>query len=267
MIKGADQPQGTLTTSYAMDALTTEIELTKSGFAKATLKFGPTNVVVSSLQEPLEQLKISSSYVAGDIGCKGEIIAKQMKGVVSACYVSGPGAMGLEANFSKASGLGSMAVAAQCKVGDIMWSAKTTTKLDSYQIAMVKASATDSGGFALDGGAKGDIKASLAFAKKVGGGHSVKVVVMNPVKKSFDPVVSANFVTSAVPKTTTTIAVQVDKAVRSSIVLFVVVVVVVVCEFFFECFCACSSFFFVYCAARRLRLFFFYAVCEHHIKH
>jgi len=49
----------------------------------------------------------------------------------------------------------------------------------------------------------------------------VKCVVVNPVKKSFDPVVSANFVTSVLPKTTTTVAVQVDKAVRTpSLALF-----------------------------------------------
>jgi len=42
----------------------------------------------------------------------------------------------------------------------------------------------------------------------------VKCVVVNPVKKSFDPVVSANFVTSVLPKTTTTVAVQVDKALK-----------------------------------------------------
>ena len=131
-------------------------------------------------------------------------------------YVSGPGALGVETAISKAGGIGATSFAAQCKVGDVMYSAKTTMKLDAYQVAAVNGvGAGETVGVAVDGKAGGDVKASLAYAKKLGGGHSVKCVVVNPVKKSFDPVVSANFVTSVLPKTTTTVAVQVDKAVRS----------------------------------------------------
>ena len=123
--------------------------------------------------------------------------------------------MGVETAISKAGGIGATSFAAQCKVGDVMYSAKTTMKMDAYQVAAVNGvGAGETVGVAIDGKAGGDVKASLAYAKKIGGGHSVKCVVVNPVKKSFDPVVSANFVTSVVPKTTTTVAVQVDKAVR-----------------------------------------------------
>ena len=217
-IKGADAPTGTLTTSYVMDALTGEIELSKSGFSKGVVKYAAkdstTQATVASLSNPLDGLKVSNSTVFGQVGVKSEI-TKQLKGTLSACYVSGPGAMGVETAISKAGGIGATSFAAQCKVGDVMYSAKTTMKMDAYQVAAVNGvGAGETVGVAIDGKAGGDVKASLAYAKKIGGGHSVKCVVVNPVKKSFDPVVSANFVTSVVPKTTTTVAVQVDKAVR-----------------------------------------------------
>ena len=217
-IKGADAPTGTLTTSYVMDALTGEIELSKSGFSKGVVKYAAkdstTQATVASLSNPLDGLKVSNSTVFGQVGVKSEI-TKQLKGTLSACYVSGPGAMGVETAISKAGGIGATSFAAQCKVGDVMYSAKTTMKMDAYQVAAVNGvGAGETVGVAIDGKAGGDVKASLAYAKKIGGGHSVKCVVVNPVKKSFDPVVSANFVTSVVPKTTTTVAVQVDKVVR-----------------------------------------------------
>ena len=217
-IKGADAPTGTLTTSYVMDALTGEIELSKSGFSKGVVKYAAkdstTQATVASLSNPLDGLKVSNSTVFGQVGVKSEI-TKQLKGTLSACYVSGPGAMGVETAISKAGGIGATSFAAQCKVGDVMYSAKTTMKMDAYQVAAVNGvGAGETVGVAIDGKSGGDVKASLAYAKKIGGGHSVKCVVVNPVKKSFDPVVSANFVTSVVPKTTTTVAVQVDKAVR-----------------------------------------------------
>lgn len=218
-IKNADTPTGTLTTSYVVDAITGEVELSKSGFSKGTVKYNAkdstTQATVSSLSNPLDGLKLSNSTLIGQVGVKSEI-TKQLKGTLSACYVSGPGAMGVETAISKAGGIGATSFAAQCKVGDIMYSAKTTMKLDAYQVAAVNGvGAGETVGVAVDGKAGGDVKASLAYAKKLGGGHSVKCVVVNPVKKSFDPVVSANFVTSVLPKTTTTVAVQVDKAVRS----------------------------------------------------
>ena len=201
-----------------MDALTGEIELSKSGFSKGVVKYAAkdstTQATVASLSNPLDGLKVSNSTVFGQVGVKSEI-TKQLKGTLSACYVSGPGAMGVETAISKAGGIGATSFAAQCKVGDVMYSAKTTMKMDAYQVAAVNGvGAGETVGVAIDGKAGGDVKASLAYAKKIGGGHSVKCVVVNPVKKSFDPVVSANFVTSVVPKTTTTVAVQVDKAVR-----------------------------------------------------
>ena len=202
-----------------MDAITGEVELSKSGFSKGTVKYNAkdstTQATVSSLSNPLDGLKLSNSTLIGQVGVKSEI-TKQLKGTLSACYVSGPGAMGVETAISKAGGIGATSFAAQCKVGDVMYSAKTTMKLDAYQVAAVNGvGAGETVGVAVDGKAGGDVKASLAYAKKLGGGHSVKCVVVNPVKKSFDPVVSANFVTSVLPKTTTTVAVQVDKAVRS----------------------------------------------------
>ena len=201
-----------------MDALTGEIELSKSGFSKGVVKYAAkdstTQATVASLSNPLDGLKVSNSTVFGQVGVKSEI-TKQLKGTLSACYVSGPGAMGVETAISKAGGIGATSFAAQCKVGDVMYSAKTTMKIDAYQVAAMNGvGAGETVGVAIDGKAGGDVKASLAYAKKIGGGHSVKCVVVNPVKKSFDPVVSANFVTSVVPKTTTTVAVQVDKAVR-----------------------------------------------------
>ena len=218
-IKNADTPTGTLTTSYVVDAITGEVELSKSGFSKGTVKYNAkdstTQATVSSLSNPLDGLKLSNSTLIGQVGVKSEI-TKQLKGTLSACYVSGPGARGVETAISKTGGIGATSFAAQCKVGDIMYSAKTTMKLDAYQVAAVNGvGAGETVGVAVDGKAGGDVKASLAYAKKLGGGHSVKCVVVNPVKKSFDPVVSANFVTSVLPKTTTTVAVQVDKAVRS----------------------------------------------------
>ena len=208
-----------MTTSYVVDAITGEVELSKSGFSKGTVKYNAkdstTQATVSSLSNPLDGLKLSNSTLIGQVGVKSEI-TKQLKGTLSACYVSGPGAMGVETAISKAGGIGATSFAAQCKVGDVMYSAKTTMKLDAYQVAAVNGvGAGETVGVAVDGKAGGDVKASLAYAKKLGGGHSVKCVVVNPVKKSFDPVVSANFVTSVLPKTTTTVAVQVDKAVRS----------------------------------------------------
>ena len=202
-----------------MDAITGEVELSKSGFSKGTVKYNAkdstTQATVSSLSNPLDGLKLSNSTLIGQVGVKSEI-TKQLKGTLSVCYVSGPGAMGVETAISKAGGIGATSFAAQCKVGDVMYSAKTTMKLDAYQVAAVNGvGAGETVGVAVDGKAGGDVKASLAYAKKLGGGHSVKCVVVNPVKKSFDPVVSANFVTSVLPKTTTTVAVQVDKAVRS----------------------------------------------------
>jgi len=224
-IKGADSPTGTLTTSYVVDAITGEVELAKSGFAKGSVKYAAkdstTQATISSLSNPLDGLKLSNSTLIGQVGVKSEI-TKQLKGTLSACYVSGPGAIGVETAISKAGGIGATSFAAQCKVGDVMYSAKTTMKMDAYQIAAVDGvGAGETVGVAIDGKAGGDVKASLAYAKKLGGGHSVKCVVVNPVKKSFDPVVSANFVTSVLPKTTTTVAVQVDKAVRTpSLALF-----------------------------------------------
>lgn len=208
-----------------MDAITGEIELAKSGFAKGSVKYAAkdstTQATISSLSNPLDGLKLSNSTLIGQVGVKSEI-TKQLKGTLSACYVSGPGAIGVETAISKAGGIGATSFAAQCKVGDVMYSAKTTMKMDAYQIAAVDGvGAGETVGVAIDGKAGGDVKASLAYAKKLGGGHSVKCVVVNPVKKSFDPVVSANFVTSVLPKTTTTVAVQVDKAVRfPSLALF-----------------------------------------------
>jgi hypothetical protein len=217
-IKNADTPTGTLTTSYVVDAITGEVELSKSGFSKGTVKYNAkdstTQATVSSLSNPLDGLKLSNSTLIGQVGVKSEI-TKQLKGTLSACYVSGSGAMGVETAISKAGGIGATSFAAQCKVGDVMYSAKTTMKLDAYQVAAVNGvGAGETVGVAVDGKAGGDVKASLAYAKKLGGGHSVKCVVVNPVKKSFDPVVSANFVTSVLPKTTTTVAVQVDKALK-----------------------------------------------------
>ena len=208
-----------------MDAITGEVELAKSGFAKGSVKYAAkdstTQATISSLSNPLDGLKLSNSTLIGQVGVKSEI-TKQLKGTLSACYVSGPGAIGVETAISKAGGIGATSFAAQCKVGDVMYSAKTTMKMDAYQIAAVDGvGAGETVGVAIDGKAGGDVKASLAYAKKLGGGHSVKCVVVNPVKKSFDPVVSANFVTSVLPKTTTTVAVQVDKAVRTpSLALF-----------------------------------------------
>ena len=104
-IKGADAPTGTLTTSYVMDALTGEIELSKSGFSKGVVKYAldstaRQNATVASLSNPLDGLKVSNSTVFGQVGVKSEI-TKQLKGTLSACYVSGPGAMGVETAISK----------------------------------------------------------------------------------------------------------------------------------------------------------------------
>ena len=92
-----------------MDALTGEIELSKSGFSKGVVKYAAkdstTQATVASLSNPLDGLKVSNSTVFGQVGVKSEI-TKQLKGTLSACYVSGPGAMGVETAISKAGGIG-----------------------------------------------------------------------------------------------------------------------------------------------------------------
>ena len=77
-------------------------------------------------------------------------ITKQLKGTLSACYVSGPGAMGVETAIPKA-GIGRNAVDPQCKVGDVMYSAKTTMKMDAYPYAAERVGAGETVAVAIDG--------------------------------------------------------------------------------------------------------------------
>jgi voltage-dependent anion channel protein 2 len=218
VVQKGEAVSGDLKLNKAFGDQTVDVELNQDAKAKVTVSFASLipngKLAVGGTVQDLETIKVSSSIVTGPLGIKADVVNYAApKADASVCYALGSGfAVGAMATVKGSSPL-SYTVALQSKQGDMTYAATIADQLKTYKLSAVNAlDSKRSAGVEIV--YKKTATATVGFSQKMDG-HTFKMVVTNPVSAEVNPTVSVSAsLTNLIPKTTATLAAQVDKSVR-----------------------------------------------------